>query len=69
MAAVNDQIPLLHPVLHAVGCHYPCSLDDEIYFLVIAVTVQTGYMPIGNLTGMTDAERASVASWYAKLEQ
>ena len=35
----------------------------------IAATVQTRYMPIGNLTGMTDAERATVASWYAGLQQ
>jgi uncharacterized membrane protein len=33
----------------------------------IAATVQTRYMPIGNLTGMTDQERASVASWFAQL--
>ncbi|MCP4875469.1 MAG: urate hydroxylase PuuD [Gammaproteobacteria bacterium] len=33
----------------------------------IAFTVQTKYMPIGNLTGMTDQERAIVASWYAQL--
>jgi uncharacterized membrane protein len=35
----------------------------------IASTVQTRYMPIGNLTGMTDAERATVASWYAQRSQ
>jgi uncharacterized membrane protein len=35
----------------------------------IAVTVQTRYMPLGNLTGMTDAERAAVAGWYAQLKQ
>jgi uncharacterized membrane protein len=35
----------------------------------IAFTVQTRYMPLGNLTGMTDAERATVASWYAQLQQ
>ena len=35
----------------------------------IASTVQTRYMPIGNLTGMTDAERATVASWYAQRLQ
>ena len=35
----------------------------------IAVTVQTRYMPLGNLTGMTDAERAAVAGWYAQLRQ
>ena len=35
----------------------------------IAVTVQTRYMPLGNLTGMTDAERATVASWYAQRLQ
>ena len=34
----------------------------------IAFTVQSRYMPIGNLTGMTDAERATVASWYAQLK-
>jgi uncharacterized membrane protein len=35
----------------------------------IAFTVQTRYMPIGNLTGMTDAERATVANWYAQLQR
>ncbi|MCP4765665.1 MAG: urate hydroxylase PuuD [Gammaproteobacteria bacterium] len=35
----------------------------------IAVTVQTRYMPIGNLTGMTDEERATVAGWYAQINQ
>lgn len=30
----------------------------------IAATVQTRYMPLGNLTGMTDEERAIMASWY-----
>ncbi|MCP4335043.1 MAG: urate hydroxylase PuuD [Gammaproteobacteria bacterium] len=35
----------------------------------IAVTVQTRYMPIGNLTGMTDEERAMVAGWYAQIKQ
>jgi uncharacterized membrane protein len=33
----------------------------------IAETVASRYMPIGNLTGMTDAERAAVADWYATL--
>ncbi|MDH3629483.1 MAG: urate hydroxylase PuuD [Gammaproteobacteria bacterium] len=35
----------------------------------IATTVQTKYMPIGNLTGMTDQERATVARWYAQIQQ
>jgi uncharacterized membrane protein len=35
----------------------------------VAFTVQSRYMPLGNLTGMTDAERAAVASWYAQLEK
>ena len=35
----------------------------------IAQTVQTGYMPIGNLTGMTDQERDIVARWYAASKQ
>jgi uncharacterized membrane protein len=35
----------------------------------IAITVQTKYMPIGNLTGMTDQERATVAQWYAQIQQ
>jgi uncharacterized membrane protein len=35
----------------------------------IAFTVQTKYMPIGNLTGMTDQERATVARWYAQIQQ
>ncbi len=33
----------------------------------VAVSVQTRYMPIGNLTGMTEAERATVATWFARL--
>lgn len=32
----------------------------------IATTVQSKYMPIGNLTGMTEDERALVATWYAQ---
>ena len=35
----------------------------------IAVTVQTRYMPIGNLTAMTDQERSSIASWYSQRQQ
>jgi uncharacterized membrane protein len=33
----------------------------------IARVVATRYMPIGNLTQMTDAERELVATWYALL--
>ena len=36
--------------------------------LPIATTVQSKYMPIGNLTGMTDQERAVVATWYAQQQ-
>jgi uncharacterized membrane protein len=32
----------------------------------VAETVASRYMPIGNLTGMTDAERALVAAWVAQ---
>jgi uncharacterized membrane protein len=32
----------------------------------IATTVQTRYMPLANLTQMTDEERALVAAWYAQ---
>ena len=32
----------------------------------IAFTVQTKYMPIGNLTGMTEDERATIATWHAQ---
>ena len=35
----------------------------------VAFTVQTKYMPIGNLTGMTDEERATIAVWYAQTQQ
>ena len=35
----------------------------------IATTVQSKYMPIGNLTGMTDDERALIAAWYAQQKQ
>jgi len=34
----------------------------------IAMTVQSKYMPIGNLTAMTDPERALVAAWHAQLQ-
>ena len=34
----------------------------------IATTVQSKYMPIGNLTGMTDEERAVIARWYAQQQ-
>ncbi len=34
----------------------------------IATSVQTRYMPIGNLTGMTDEERALVATWFAQRQ-
>jgi len=34
----------------------------------IATTVQSKYMPIGNLTGMTDQERTVVATWYAQQQ-
>jgi uncharacterized membrane protein len=33
----------------------------------ISRTVQTRYMPLGNLTGMTDGERQLVADWYAQV--
>jgi uncharacterized membrane protein len=35
----------------------------------VAFTVQSKYMPIGNLTGMTDQERTSVARWYTQVQQ
>jgi len=34
----------------------------------IATTVQSKYMPIGNLTGMTDEERDVIARWYAQQQ-
>ncbi|TNF86857.1 MAG: urate hydroxylase PuuD [Gammaproteobacteria bacterium] len=34
----------------------------------IATTVQSRYMPIGNLTSMTDQERAVIATWYAQQQ-
>ena len=39
-----------------VGAHAP----------KIAETVGNRYMPIGNLTQMTDDERALVAAWFAQ---
>jgi uncharacterized membrane protein len=32
----------------------------------LAETVASGYMPLGNLTGMTDAERRLIAAWHAQ---
>jgi uncharacterized membrane protein len=32
----------------------------------IATTVQMRYMPLGNLTQMSDQERALIASWYVQ---
>ncbi len=52
----------------------PLGLMLEDYALVqqnaerIARTVQSKYMPIGNLTQMTDEERALVAGWYAQIQ-
>jgi len=34
--------------------------------VIIATSVQTRYMPLGNLTQMSDQERALIASWYAQ---
>ena len=33
----------------------------------VATTVQTKYMPLGNLTQMTDEERALITGWYAQI--
>jgi uncharacterized membrane protein len=32
----------------------------------VAETVGNNYMPIGNLTQMTDAERVLIATWFAQ---
>ncbi len=32
----------------------------------IATTVQSQYMPLGNLTGMTDEERTIISAWYSQ---
>jgi uncharacterized membrane protein len=32
----------------------------------IATTVQSRYMPLGNLTGMTDEERTIISAWYSQ---
>ena len=34
----------------------------------IATTIQSRYMPIGNLTAMTDQERAVIATWFAQQQ-
>jgi uncharacterized membrane protein len=41
--------------------------DEQIqqHKLKIQETVGNRYMPIANLTGMTDAERAKIAAWFA----
>jgi uncharacterized membrane protein len=52
-----------------LGIVLESSAEIRNYAERIAFTVQTRYMPIGNLTGMTDQERASVAGWYAQLQQ
>ena len=36
---------------------------------MITQTVGSRYMPIGNLTGMTDQERSTVMSWLAQIQQ
>jgi len=38
----------------------------EINAARISTSVQAKYMPLGNLTGMTDEERALIAGWYAQ---
>jgi len=32
----------------------------------IAETIASGYMPLGNLTGITDQEREAIAIWHAQ---
>ena len=65
---INARSNLLATTFYLLGVlcflRWRAALADRI-----AVTVQTRYMPIGNLTGMTDAERATVASWYAQVKQ
>jgi uncharacterized membrane protein len=45
-------------------------MDDRDVILQSAdqmlTAVQTDYMPLGNLTGMTDDERAELVSWLQK---
>ena len=42
------------------------AADIAKHVAKVSETIQNGYMPIGNLTQMTDAERALVVTWVAQ---
>ena len=45
-----------------------CSLAAQIgqHAAKIAETVASGYMPLANLTHISDAERKLIATWFAQ---
>ncbi|MFK7913227.1 MAG: urate hydroxylase PuuD [Pseudomonadales bacterium] len=45
----------------------PADIDAQA--ALVATSLASGYMPLGNLTGMTDAERSLLASWALRSEQ
>ncbi len=45
------------------GVHLESPSDIQRHVDQIKQTVASRYMPLGNMTGMTDAERAAIAAW------
>ncbi|MDH5502140.1 MAG: hypothetical protein OEY72_13670, partial [Gammaproteobacteria bacterium] len=60
-----------HPAFPAAPAGVMLDSEQQILAAATAIhqqAVVTRVMPIGNLTGMTDAERATVDRWYQSLE-
>lgn len=60
-----------HPAFPAAPAGIMLDTEQQIVAAATAIhqqTVVTRVMPIGNLTGMTDAERATLDRWYQSLE-
>ena len=62
---------ITHPafLLHDMGPFHP-ECPDRLRAMAPRVrvrAVETKTMPLGNLTGMTDAERDTLGAWLAKL--
>ncbi|MES2898075.1 MAG: DUF4214 domain-containing protein [Pseudomonadota bacterium] len=52
-----------------LGIRYDTAASIEADKERIADVVKSGSMPYGNITGMTDAERTTVAEWFASRAQ
>ena len=61
-----------HPAFPAAPAGVVLETDAEIIAEAVRIhqqTVVTRAMPIGNLTGISDAERDTIDRWYRSLEE